>query len=226
VADSAAASPLNGRTLCGQGKRALMKPTIFFCVVLFSCGCLPAAQELVTSSNGCTVRDGVKPSVFISYEAATGPYNDKTKTILRLHNNTDCNIVVETSDIVPPPPEYSDLFKTETKTLPNGLLETRFIPDPPEGALVPIYYDKQQTRKQKPRPANYWEGRDLIFEYTIPGGRSVTFPVDARLFRKRFLISVPFSYEWEHHQDLRTLGTVEHRVFYFYDLPTGYYVPD
>ena len=199
---------------------------IILSIVVLTCAGGSVAQERIISSNGCAVKEGVKPSVFISYEAPTGSDNDKTKTLLRLHNNTNCNIIVETSNIVPPPSQYSHLFKTETKTLPNGNIETRFIPDPPEGALLPIYYDKQENRKQKARPANYWEGRDLVFEYTIPGGRSVTFPVDAKLFRNRFLISVPFTYEWEHAAKLRTFGTIEHRVHYEYELPTGYYLPN
>ena len=178
------------------------------------------AQRIPKSSNGCVVKDSAKPSLFLSYEAAAGPDNDKAKTLLRLHNNTNCNIVVETSDILPTN-QGNNLFKSESRTLANGNTETKFTPDPPEGALLPIYYDKQQTAKHKPVPANYWEGRDLIFYYTIPGGRSVTFPVDAKLFRTRFLLSVPFTYEWEHD---RAYNPVEHRVYYDYELPSGYEV--
>lgn len=74
-------------------------------------------------------------------------------------------------------------------------------------------------------PANYPQDRDLINEYLIPGGRSITFPVDSKLFKKRVLISVPFNYDWEHPDGLVTLGTIQHRVYYKYELPTGYYVP-
>jgi len=194
--------------------------------LLISLVAFSLAQERVRSTNNCAVKEGLKPAIFISYAAATGPDDDKTKTLLCLHNNTTCNIIVETSDIVPPPSQYSHLFKTQTKTLANGNTETRYIPDPPEGAFLPMYYDKQPDRKQEPKPANYWEGRDLVFEYTIPGGRSVTFVVDTKLFRKRVRLSVPFTYEWEHDTELRTFGSIEHRVYYEYELPKGYYVPD
>jgi len=193
--------------------------------LLISLATFSLAQEPVRSLNACAVKEGIKPAIFISYAAATGPDDDKTKTLLRLHNNTTCNIVVETSDIVPPPAEYRHLFKTQTKTLPNGDIGTRYIPDPPEGAFVPIYYDKSDG-KQKPIPANYWGGRDLVFEYTIPGGRSVTFTVDTKLFRDRIRLSVPFTYEWEHDPELRTTGGIDHRVYYEYELPKGYYLPN
>ena len=195
-------------------------------VLLISLAAFSVAQERVRSPNTCAVKEGVKPAIFISYEAATGQDNDKTKTLLRLHNNTNCDIIVETSDMLPPPTEYAHLFKTQTVTLSNGDIGTRYIPDPPEGAFIPMYYDKQSDRKHKPKPANYWEGRDLVFEYTIPGGRSVTFAVDTKLFRNRARLSVPFTYEWEHNSALRTFGSIEHRVYYEYELPKGYYVPD
>lgn len=183
------------------------------------------AQEDSKSENGCVVKEPIKPAVFISFESATAADKDKTKTLLRLHNNTSCNIVVETSDIVPLP-EYRHLFKTQTTTRANGDTATLYIPNPPEGAFVPIFYDKQTDRTHKPKPANYWEGRDLVNEYTIPGGRSVIFAVDATFFRKRVRLSVPFTYEWEHASELHTFGTTEHRVYYEYELPTGYYVPN
>ena len=182
------------------------------------------AQETPKSSPGCVVKEIVKPSIFISYEAATGPGNDHSKTLLRLHNNTNCTIVIETSDLVVTP-AADNLFKKITKRDPDGSIATTYIPEPPEGALLPVYYDRQRSMKRKPQPANYWEGRDLVNEYYVPGGRSITFPVDAKLFQKRVFISVPFSYEWEHPHELVTLGTIKHRVYYMHELPTGYYEP-
>src|ERR1043165_1155455 len=132
-------------------------------IALASYTCL--AQETPKSSGACVVKEAVKPSIFISYEAATGPGNDRTKTLLRLHNNTNCTIVIETSDLVTTP-EADKLFKKVTKRDGDGSTATTYIPDPPEGVLLPVYYDKQRTKEHKPQPANYWEGRDLIFEYT------------------------------------------------------------
>jgi hypothetical protein len=194
-------------------------------LVLVSTSATFYAQEIPKSSNGCVVKETVKPSVFISHEASAGPENDRTKTLLRLYNNTNCNIVIETSDLISTD-EADKLFQKKTKRLPNGSVLTTYTPDPPEGALLPVYYDKQSSINTKPEPANNWTGRDLVHEFTVPGGRSIIFPVDAKLFQKRFLISVPFSYEWEHPHELVTLGTIQHRVYYMYELPTGYYVPN
>ena len=193
-----------------------------FVITLVSHICL--AQETPKSSNGCVVKEAVKPSIYISYETPIGPGNDRTKTLLRLHNNTNCTIVIETSDLVTTP-EADKLFKKVTKRDANGSIATTYIPDAPEGALLPVFYDTQRTKGHKPQPANYYESRDLRNEYYVPGGRSITFPVDATIFRKGFLISVPFNYDWEHPDGLVTLGTVQHRVYYWHELPTGFYVP-
>jgi hypothetical protein len=109
------------------------------------------AQERVRSPNTCAVKEGLKPAIFISYAAATGPDDDKTKTLLRLHNNTTCNIIVETSDIVPPPSQYSDLFKTQTKTLANGNIETRYIsPTRPKVRSFPCTTTNNPTENKDP----------------------------------------------------------------------------
>jgi hypothetical protein len=198
--------------------------TSFVLTIMFVAPVVCTGQEISKSSHGCVVTETIKPSVFLSYESPPEPNRKRAQTLLRLHNNTNCTIVIETSDLVTTP-EADKLFKKITTRHPDGTIATTtYIPDPPEGALLPVYYDKQAKKHQRPKPANYWEGRDLVFEYTIPGGHSIRFPVNSKLFRQRFLISVPFSYEWEHPHELVTLGTIEHRVYYIHQLPAGYYV--
>jgi hypothetical protein len=182
-----------------------------------------AGQEIPKEQNGCTYLVRENPSVFISYERETIGQNAKGQSIrqmlLRLHNNSSCAIVIETDDIM----GDEALFKKEVSQLPNGNILTKYIPNPPEGALLPIFYDIQEARNKAWRPANYWEGRDLVFTYTIPSGRSVIFPVEEKYFRRRFLISLLFSYTWENNPQLRTSGTITHRVSYVYELPEGFY---
>lgn len=98
------------------------------CVLAFTSG-LCFAQAPSKYLNGCVVKETIRPSIFISYEAATGPGNDRMKTLLRLHNNTNCTIVIETSDLMITPEAFK-LFKTITKRDANGSMATTFIPDP------------------------------------------------------------------------------------------------
>jgi hypothetical protein len=192
-------------------------------VLLFSTARLVAAQEIPKGQGGCNYLDKEKPSIFISYERETTGQNPKGQNVrqvlLRLHNNSSCTIVIETDDIV----GDETLFKKEVSQMPNGDTLTKYIPDPPEGALLPIFYDIQEAGNKAWRPANYWAGRDLVFTYTVPSGRSVTFPVEAKYFKRRYLISVPFTYAWEDNRELSTLGTIIHRVSYVYELPEGFY---
>ena len=201
--------------------------TIFtiHCLVLTLCAVilLTPTQDVIgqvipQDQNGCAYLEKKKPSIFISYERETTGQNSKgqdvRQVLLRLHNNSSCTIVIETDDMCCD----ETLFKKEISQLPNGNILTKYIPNPPEGALLLIFYDLQETKNKAWRPANYWEGRDLVFRYTIPPGRSVIFRVEEKYFRKRFLISVPFNYAWEENAELSTFGTITHRVAYAYDL--------
>lgn len=203
------------------GRRNFLR---MLCVLLFVVAAQHiAAQEIPKDQNGCAYLEKEKPAIFISYEREAIGQKAKGQNIrqvlLRLHNNSSCVIVIETDDIM----GNETLFKKEVSQLPNGNVLTKYIPNPPEGALLPIFYDVQEARDKAWRPANYWEGRDLVFTYTIPSGRSVIFPVEEKYFRRRFLISLLFSYAWEDNQQLRTLGTITHRVSYVYELPEGFY---
>ena len=48
--------------------------------------------------------------------------------------------------------------------------------------------------------------------------------LDSNDVQRKFKISVPYSYSWEENNELRTWGTIKHRVFYAYDLPKGFYI--
>jgi hypothetical protein len=201
--------------------RCLM--SAFFAVILLSPASHIVGQEMRKTDGGCNYLKEDRPSIFISYERETAGENAKghniRQMILRLHNNSTCTIVIETDDMI----GNEKLFKKEVSRAPNGDIMTKYIPDPPEGALLSIFYDIQEARNKAWKPANYWEGRDLVFTYTVPSGHSVTFPVKEKYFKRKYLISVPFSYAWEDNHELSTLGTINHRVFYVYELPEGFY---
>lgn len=182
-----------------------------------------ACQDSAQSYVGCAYMNKEKPSIFISYERETSEQNAKGQKIkqvlLRLHNNSNCDFEVETTDVS----EDRTLFKEELIKQPNGDVITTYVQNPSEGALLPIYYDIQETQKKWWKPANYDSYRDLANGYSIPPGRSVIFPIDEKYFRKKISISIPFNYIWEDNSKLRGLRTTSHRVFYFYEFPQGYY---
>lgn len=177
-----------------------------------------------TPASGCNYLEDDKPSVYVSYvrQQAVKSENGKTeqKVFLRLHNNSTCKIWVGTPDNTRDP----TLFKYETRTKSNGEKLTALWQSPPSKDFnLDILYDIQESRNKKWKSATYWDGRDLVSKYAIPSGYSAAFPVDERFFRKRKAISVPFEYEWENSDNLRTMGTISHRVKYTYELPKGYF---
>ncbi len=209
--------------------KAALKLAVSRAVAMVSCSLIFAVYAS-GSKQGCDYIDKAKPHIYISLET-TGLVEEGKKgqklqlVMLRLHNNSTCSIVVETDDLVGSS-EGDKLFKKEMSKSANGDLITKYIPDPPEGARLPMFYDVQNGLHDSPRPVNYWYGRDLVFNYVVPAGRSVTFPIRAKFFSKRAIVSVPFNYQWEDSPDLRTMGTITHRVVFSYDLPKGFYLPE
>ena len=180
-------------------------------------------QETSQNQDGCESLAKEKPSVFISYEREMTEKNEKgqnvQKTLLRLHNNLSCEIAVETNDTM----NDETLYRKEVTQQPNGDTFTKYIQNPPKDFELPIFYDIKKSKGKPWKPANYWEDRHLVFEYSIPSGYSAVFQVEGKYFQKRLSISVPFKYSWEDTDELRTFGTISHRVSYVYDLPTGFY---
>lgn len=178
--------------------------------------------QLDSKKGGCAYLKRDRPSIYISFDRH-GTTVEKGKnlrtTFLRLHNNSTCSITVKTTDT-----SYDEtLNKKEVSRRPNGDTVTRFIPNPPKDFELEIFYDIKESEDKKWKPANYWEGRDLVYTYPIPSGYSAAFSVDNEFFQKELPISVPFEYCWEDNFELRTWKTISHRVYYEYDLPTGFY---
>ncbi len=202
----------------------LFKFAIVFCVLIIVFPfqiCL--GQENSQNQVGCESLAKEKPSVFISYEREITEQNEKgqnvRKTLLRLHNNLSCEIAVETNDTM----NNETLYKKEVSQQSNGDTITKYIQNPPKDFELPIFYDIKKSKDKRWKPANYYEGRDLVFKYSIPSGYSAVFQVEGKYFQKRLSISVPFEYSWEDTDELRTFGTISHRVSYVYELPTGFY---
>jgi len=177
-------------------------------------------QDSSQNQTGCTYLAKEKPSVFISYAGERTEQNEKGQNVrqilLRLHNNSSCKIIVETNSETT---GDESLYKKEVTPQADGVtIIIKYIPTPPKDFEIPVSYDIQESKNKAWKAANYWEDRHLVFGYPIFSGYSAIFPVNEKHFRKRFSISVPFTYDWEHSSEL-----VSHRVFYFYDFPQGFY---
>src|SRR5262245_8567090 len=110
-------------------------------------------QPVSQNQSGCSYLEKDKPSIYISYDAVEETRQTLKRNehvILRLHNNSTCTIVVET-DGIEDKLEQNKLFKKEVVQY-SDRIATRLIPDPPEGARLPIFYDIQGKRDRSPKP--------------------------------------------------------------------------
>jgi hypothetical protein len=159
-----------------------------------------AAQERSNNKPGCTLIDVARAGQFISYEKSV-----EKEVLLRLHNNTDCSIIVETDD--------KDL--TGFRRLPNGELLFVSITGSQDGVRLPLHYLVQDGQHWKmPVPPYGWG--DSVFHYTILAGQSAIFSVPLSHLRKRLDVLVPFNFEWEGYRASinMTSGRVAHRVYF------------
>jgi hypothetical protein len=136
---------------------------------------------------GCSVINRSMPSIYIRFDRS----DRAGKLWLSLRNNTSCPVVVETEDI--DPVTYDKLFKRKVSQRANGTTATEYVLDwLKEGAKIPLLYDFEDVEAHiAPKPANYWENRDLVFTLSIPAGQSVIFSVELAHLAKGFSISVP-----------------------------------
>ena len=184
-----------------------ISPAIFSLVLLFGVAGTNLAQDQSSNERGCALIDKKNPPQFILYEGKSD-----LKVRLRLRNNTNCAIVVETDDKYP----------TQIKKLPSGGVRIESVLDSQDGLRLRLHYLIQnRQRREPPKPAYGWG--DSVFVYEIPAGQSIVFDVPANYFKRRFDIAVPFDYAWEGSKSIGMgTGGVVHRVYFlFEDLPSG-----
>jgi hypothetical protein len=111
---------------------------------------------------------------------------------LRLHNNSTCNILVETSDT-----------------------EDRLIQD---GKQIQVHYLAVDRRKQTVKSNGFG---DSVGDYELLSGYSFSFVVPISHFKKCQDVAVPFSYQWEDgYPNAGFIGGVSHYVYFlFEDVP-------
>lgn len=164
------------------------------------------AQVRSANEPGCGLIDKHHPAQFILYE---GRSQSSTEIKLRLRNNTDCAIIVETDDVLP----------KQLKRLPNDGIRIETVLGSQEGVTLPLHYLIDNRRRSTRVPAYGWG--DSVFTYQILAGQSVIFSVPSSHFKRGLDIAVPFSYSWEGVASIGTgAGGVVHLVYFLgEDLP-------
>src|SRR5687767_13878456 len=127
---------------------------------------------------GCEKIDKDRPSAYIAFEKeVTEKVKGKPQkiTLLKLTNNTSCQIGVETDG-----QRWNDenLYGGETAKDANGNSVTRYKQRRVDNVRQVVFYDARSSETSAWAPANYFADRDLSFHYTIFPGFSVIFPVD------------------------------------------------
>ncbi len=172
--------------------------------VLLSLATENFAQDRSANKSGCALIDKNHRAQFISYE---GRAESSSEIKLRLRNNTDCAIFVQTDDV----------FPTQLRRLPNGGIRIETVPGSEDGVKLRLHYLIQDRQRQKaPAPAYGWG--DSVYSYQILAGQSVIFTVPASHFRRGLDIAVPFNYSWEGDASIGMgVGGVVHRVYFLFD---------
>lgn len=185
----------------GHAKVILMTAIICFASILNVC----LAQREPALKKGCALMDKTKDAQFISFENRV----DISELKLRLRNNTDCSIILQTDDNYP----------TVVRKLPKGQLRLEQVVNSEDGVRLPLHYLVQRSWELL-RPAYAWG--DSSFSYEVSGGQSVVFDVPLRYFKRGYAVAVPFNYEWEGQNIGMVPGGVLHRVYFTgEDLPIG-----
>ena len=142
-----------------------------------------------TAWGGCSLIDSGQKAQYVTYDRMSGlPAGIR----LRLHNNTNCNLLVETAD-------------TDDRLIQNG-------------KLIDLHYLAANRRKQTIKSTGFG---DSVGEHEIPGGYAVAFVVPFSFFKQCQDVAVPFTYVWEKaHVGAGFFGGVTHYVYFLgEDLP-------
>ena len=163
--------------------------TFFVIVAIITASAMSGSVSDSRAQNACAVLDKARPALFITYEKRLG-----SDVWLRLHNNSTCAIIVETSDDAP---------------RRAG-----------EGKPIAVHYLVHEVRKPA-RPAYGWG--DSVGQAALEGNDALVFIVPLTHLKKDFGVAVPFVYAWEtDHVGAGFVGGLQHVVYYLSgDLPPG-----
>jgi hypothetical protein len=177
-------------------------------------------QTAFAQNAGCSLIDKSRDLLFITYERMDDPDLkrqgiDRDRILVRLHNNSTCPIVIQTTDaekfFIPKPPNLSVIEKIKRPT------EIRW--DLSEGEIVPAvtFYIQDERRSKVPKAT--WGG-DVFYGFHVLGGRTILFPIPLAYLRKGNDIIVPFNFAWEDERGkpapkMIFSGDVKHLVYFY-----------
>jgi hypothetical protein len=171
-------------------------------LLLMLCAATGHAQNISNQQSGCLLLDKTGRPQFISYE---GLADSNSKVVLRLHNNTNCPIVIETGGA-----------PRQLVKLPNGGFKFEDVTGSQDGTEVALHYLLRSRRKQTIKPGFIWG--DSVQVYTVPAGQTILFNVPLSDVRKRLDVAVPFAYAWEgNYIGAGFVGGVQHHVYFLFD---------
>jgi hypothetical protein len=141
------------------------------------------AESLAQS--GCELLDKSKKAQVVSYDG----YAEFAGIRLRLTNNTNCSVTVETD-------EKASRVRFIKRADGRVAVESSSDLESKDGAIVRLHYQVQNTKKWQ-APVNAYGWGDSVLTYDVPGGQSIYFYVPSIKFKEHLDIVVPFKYAWE-----------------------------
>jgi hypothetical protein len=148
----------------------VFRRTVALLLCIIGSNCASLAQ-----GPGCSLIQSGKPPLFISVD---GEHTDRKSVRLRINNNNNCPISVET-----------------TTGAPMALVYPVEVP-------ISVHYFVQKDGHSGRQQGYVWP--DTVLSFEILGGESILFTVPKEQLKRYSTIIVPFNYEWE---DQKTIGS-------------------
>jgi hypothetical protein len=163
--------------------------TVFAITLLMILKLSVSAQSAPPSAAGCQLIDAKQDTLFLTYEKieaveSIGSSREAKNVLLRLTNNSNCAVLVETEDA------KKFVISQSAPFAPNNI---RWDFD--DGVFVPElkFYTQDEMHSAGPKS----HSGDFSFVFRLLGSRSITFAVPEKFFKKCNDILVPFNFEWE-----------------------------
>jgi hypothetical protein len=175
-------------------------------------------QNGKNSASGCHKIHDEEQAIYLTYEKLGENKLDKQNNlILRLVNNTDCPIKVETSEdvtegslkstytrdeLVENPIIYSESkygrVRQEITIIDSDKTAIKSFPEFEDGVLLPIVYTIYDLKNKSIKPGNTVSigGGCIVNNYVVQPGKSVCLAVDINQIKFADIV-VSFDYEWE-----------------------------